>query len=71
MVADADDLQRLITQNTADSEARPRPMLDDPDPAGRIAELLQARAAAYATFPQVTTSGRDIDAVVDDIIARL
>lgn len=71
LVADADELHRRITQQAHDTEARPRPMLDDPDPAGRIAELLHARSAAYATFPQVRTSGRDIEAIVDDIIARL
>ena len=71
LVAEPDELHRRITRQAREDEARPRPMLDDPDPAGRIAELLQTRAAAYATFPQVATTDRDIEAIVDDIIARL
>ena len=45
-----------------------RPLLDVADPAGRVRELLQARAAAYGRFHQVSTSGRTPAEVVEKVM---
>ncbi len=47
-----------------------RPLLNVPDPAARVAELLAARREAYAAIPwHVETSGRSVDAVVAEVVA--
>ena len=48
-----------------------RPLLEVADPAGRIRELLQARAEAYGRFQQVSTSGKRPDEVVGEISGQL
>jgi shikimate kinase len=50
-------------------EAEGRPLLQGDDPRARIAELLAARAAGYARFPQVATDGRSPDEVADAVLA--
>lgn len=50
------DAQTILARVRA--QGGQRPLLDDPDPARRIAELLAARAPAYARFPQIDTSDR-------------
>ncbi|MGI9625055.1 MAG: shikimate kinase [Acidimicrobiales bacterium] len=49
------------------SEADNRPLLDE-DPETRIRELLEQRAAQYAAFEQVETSGRSPEEVVESIL---
>lgn len=46
-----------------------RPLLDVPQPEVRIAQLLEERAAGYDQFPQVPTSDRSAEAIVEEIIA--
>ncbi len=49
-----------------------RPLLQTPDPLGRIQALLQARAPLYAQIPlQVATDGLRPDAVATQILERL
>ena len=48
-----------------------RPLLAGPDPASKIAHLLEERAAAYGRYPAITTSGRTAAAVAEAIMARL
>ena len=59
-----------ILQRLADDGLR-RPLLAVDDPAGRVRQLLQARAAAYARFRQVSTSGKSPAQVADEILAGL
>lgn len=66
LTADPDD---LIDRLLAADEHRGRPLLAGPDPAGRIRELLEERATAYARFPQVD-AGRAPGDVAADILAR-
>lgn len=44
-----------------------RPLLDVPDPAVRIRELLAERAAGYGRYPQIDTTGKTADEVVAEI----
>jgi shikimate kinase/3-dehydroquinate synthase len=47
-----------------------RPLLDVPDPCARIAELLDARRAAYQAIPwQIDTTGLSIEQVAERVIA--
>ena len=48
-----------------------RPLLAVADPAVRIAELLSERAAAYARFAQVSTSGRTPAEVAAELVERV
>lgn len=49
-----------------------RPLVSGPDPGGRLARLLEDRQAHYGSFPeQVDTSGRTVEAVADEVAARL
>src|SRR5690606_38409196 len=47
------------------------PLLDGDDATARIASLLGQRAAAYARFRAIDTSGRETSDVVDAILAAL
>ena len=50
----------------------PRPLLQVPDPIGRIQELLEGRRSAYSEAPiQVSTDGRRRSDVVSEIVERL
>jgi shikimate kinase len=50
----------------------PRPLLQVPDPIGRIQELLEGRRAAYSEAPiQVSTDGRRRSDVVAEIVELL
>ncbi len=44
-----------------------RPLLNVPDPAARIRELLAERAAGYGRYPQIDTTGQTADEVVEEI----
>lgn len=48
-----------------------RPLLDVPNPAQRIALLLEVRREGYGRFPQITTDGKTADQVTDEIIYAL
>ncbi|MAU00956.1 MAG: shikimate kinase [Anaerolineaceae bacterium] len=48
-----------------------RPLLDVPNPAERIALLLEARREGYGRFPQIATDGRTADQVTEEIIHAL
>jgi shikimate kinase len=45
-----------------------RPLLNVPDPARRIQELLTKRAQAYGRYPQIQTDGKTAEEVVDEIL---
>lgn len=45
-----------------------RPLLDVPHPEARISRLLQERASGYGRFPQINTSGKTIEQVVEEIM---
>jgi len=49
----------------------PRPLLDTPDPARRIAELLAARTPAYRRFIQIDTTNHTAAEVADRIAELL
>lgn len=55
-------LQRLSTDGAR------RPLLDVPQPAQRVAELLDERAEAYGQFPQVDTAAKSPTQVVAELI---
>lgn len=60
--------ETIVTRVLADGARRP--LLEVPDPAGRIAELLAERAAGYGQYPQIETDGRTPAEVVTEIMAR-
>ena len=45
-----------------------RPLLDTPDPLGRIIELVKEREQSYAGFTQVSTSGKSPQEVTREIL---
>lgn len=55
-----------IVARLADDERRP--LLDVPDPARRIGQLLAQRQAGYGRFPQIDTSGKSPEQVVEEIV---
>ena len=64
LVAMPDEILARLKRDTN----HPRPLLEVPDPRGRIVELLREREAGYARFTQVTTSGRPPQEVVDELL---
>ncbi|HRQ36356.1 MAG TPA: shikimate kinase [Chloroflexota bacterium] len=48
-----------------------RPLLHVPDPAVRIRELLAERAAGYGRYPQIETTGKSADEVVEEITVKI
>mgnify|MGYP000342024817 CR=1 FL=1 len=59
-------LERLSGASTA-----VRPLLEGPDPEARIRLLYEERQAGYKQFSPVTTSGKTITAVVEELLAML
>lgn len=53
------------------AEGQNRPLLNVPDPAAKIDELLRARASHYAHFAQVATDNLSPEAIRDEILAAL
>ncbi|MEW5986475.1 MAG: 3-dehydroquinate synthase [Chloroflexota bacterium] len=51
-------------------DAARRPLLQSPNVADRIRQLLSGRAQAYGRFPQVSTSRRTVEEVVEEIVQR-
>ncbi len=45
-----------------------RPLLDVADPAGRIRALLAQRKEQYERFPLVSTSGKSVEQIAEEII---
>jgi len=45
-----------------------RPLLEVADPMQRIADLLEAREKAYERFPQLDTSGKTVDEVIQNLM---
>lgn len=45
-----------------------RPLLNVLNPAGRIQQLLDSRSEAYGRFTQISTSGRSVDQIVEEIV---
>jgi 3-dehydroquinate synthase len=45
-----------------------RPLLQGADPAGRVAALLDERAAGYGQFPQIITGGKTPESVVGEVL---
>lgn len=45
-----------------------RPLLMQPQPLQRITDLLQQRESVYQQFPQLVTSGKTIDELVDELL---
>ncbi|GAB4161354.1 MAG: hypothetical protein Fur0021_34440 [Candidatus Promineifilaceae bacterium] len=63
LTAPAEEIVRRISQE----EGR-RPLLDVPEPAARVEQLLQQRAAAYGRFPQVDTMGKMPATIAAEIV---
>lgn len=53
------------------SQTQIRPLLQQPDPLQRITELMQHRSSVYEQFPQISTSGRTTDQVVEMLLNLL
>jgi shikimate kinase len=61
-----------ILERFRSSRGRPRPLLDVPDPAARVRELLQCREPFYRDCDlQVATDGRLVEEVCAEIIGRM
>ena len=67
LTADADTLVERATG----PGAVPRPLLDAPDAAVRVRELLAERAEAYGRFIAVNTGGHSPGEVADAVMSRL
>jgi 3-dehydroquinate synthase len=64
LTADSDEILRRVGDDDN------RPLLDVPDPCARIAELLDARRAAYQAIPwQIDTTGLSVEQVAEQVIA--
>jgi shikimate kinase len=48
-----------------------RPLLNVPDPAARIGQLLAERQAGYSQFKQIQTDGKTADQVAEEIVQCL
>ncbi|RMG92313.1 MAG: 3-dehydroquinate synthase [Chloroflexi bacterium] len=65
LVAEPEEIVRRLAGDTQ------RPLLNVSDPKKQVNQLLQARAARYGRFPQITTSGKSPETVADEIIRYL
>ncbi|MCA9919652.1 MAG: shikimate kinase [Anaerolineales bacterium] len=59
------DPQTILDRIKEDAE---RPLLNVPNPAERIAQLLEIRRELYGRFPQISTEGKTAVQVADEII---
>jgi len=59
-----------ILQRVSRKSQAARPLLNSPDPMARIVELTREREESYARFPQISTSGKSPQEVMQDILAR-
>lgn len=60
--------QKILQRISA--EGARRPLLDVPDPAQRVAELLEERSEAYGQFPQIETGQKSPMQIVDSIVEQ-
>ena len=60
-----------IVERVSGAGEVPRPLLDGPDPAARVRELLAERAEGYRRFTPVETAGRSAQEVADAVMSRL
>jgi shikimate kinase len=61
--------EEIISRLTEDESSRP--LLDGPDPAGRIRELMARRAEGYGRFHQIDTTGKTHQHIVKEIVQCL
>lgn len=67
LTASPDEIARRVAQPGEPD----RPLLAGADLRTRIDALLAERASGYAPFEQVSTDGRSVEEIVDDIVSRL
>jgi len=60
--------EEILARVLDDHLAIPRPLLSVADPAARIVELLNERAAVYEQFSQIETTGRTPNQVMQAIL---
>lgn len=60
--------EEIIARLDGDAQ---RPLLNVDDPAAQIRRLLAARSAAYSRFPQISTSGKSVDQVTEEILTMV
>lgn len=63
--------EEILARVLAEKDAVERPLLAGEDPAARISELLETRAAVYGQFTQVETTGRSPREVMRSILEML
>lgn len=63
--------EEILARVLGDEKGMERPLLQVPNPAQRIQELLQARRLLYEQFPQIITSGKTPDDIAQEILLRL
>ncbi len=51
----------------AESDGSVRPLLQVPNPLKHIVELLQQRKKGYGQFPQIVTTGKSPEEIIEDI----
>ncbi|MCA9985122.1 MAG: shikimate kinase [Anaerolineales bacterium] len=61
----------ILARVLADEKAIERPLLQGPDPATRIRQLLAERAPLYAQFDQVDTTGLTAAEVAEEILRQI
>ncbi len=59
--------EEILQRISLDKNAK-RPLLDTPDPLGRIIELIQQREKSYSQFTQVNTSDKSPQEITQDLI---
>ena len=62
--------REILARVTAETDHH-RPLLDVPDPAAQISELLQEREAGYRRFLEIHTDNRKPDEIADELLAFL
>ncbi len=63
LTAEPDDIVRRLA-----GERGQRPLLAVDNPAQRVRQLLEERAPGYSQFPQIHTSGRSVDEIVEEVL---
>jgi len=64
LTAPAEEILRRVLAD----EGQARPLLNVPDPRGRILELLTARAEKYGQYTQIDTMGKTPEQIADEIV---
>ncbi|MDJ0757047.1 MAG: shikimate kinase [Ardenticatenaceae bacterium] len=63
--------KEILSRVTEDPKGIERPLLQVPNPLQRITDLLNERRPLYERFPQIITSGKTIQQVVQEILFAL